>query len=97
MSHYWIELTASLERTLNYAHTGNARVLTKGLMDPLWLSLSVIHDGLPSISKLVVPSALVVNQVDIRLVDWPTKSGEPLMASKKSHLVNYGDEHYQVR
>ena len=98
MSHYWIELTASLERTLNYAHTGNARVLTKGLMDPLWLSLSVIHDGLPSISKLVVPSALVVNQVDIhtsgRLANQVRGATD---VEQKSHLVNFGDEHYQVR
>ena len=63
--HYWIELTAALEQVLNYAHTGNPKVLTKGLMDPLWLSLSSIHDGLPSLSSIIVPTPLSKTQVDI--------------------------------
>lgn len=63
--HYWIEAIASLERTLNYYHIGNAAVLTKGLMDPVWLSLSVIHDGLASISSLLVLSSVELVPIDI--------------------------------
>lgn len=94
--HYWIELTASLERALNYYHTGNAKVLTKGLMDPLWLSLSVIHDGLASISSLVVLTPLTMEPYEIRMVDWPKKKGELRVASQRSQIFNYGQDHFEV-
>ena len=94
--HYWIEIVASLERALNYAHTGNCKVLTKGLMDPLWLSLSLVHDGLPSVSPIIVPSAMFGEQVDIRRVDWPTRGSQPMVSSKKAQIVNYGIDHYKV-
>jgi hypothetical protein len=65
-------------------------------MDPLWLSLSLLHDGLPTISPILVTSGMFLSQIDIRHADWPTRRGEPLVASRKSQLINYGDDHYQV-
>lgn len=94
---YWVEITASLERSLNYMHTGNAKVLTKALMDPLWLSLSLVQDGLPCISPiLVMSSSFQEPSLNIRDIDWPVRSGEPAMASKRSCDVNYGVEYSQV-
>ena len=39
-----------LERALNFAHTGNTRVLSRRLMDHFWLSMGIVYDGVPSIS-----------------------------------------------
>lgn len=93
---YWVELVAALERTLNYMHTGNAKVLTRGLMDPLWMSLSLVNDGLPCISEVVSLSVLLKYQVDIRHTQWPTYNNEPHIASKMSHVFNYGLDHFEV-
>ena len=94
--YYSIEFTEALERTLNYAHTGNAKVLTKGLMDPLWLSLSLVHDGMPAISQILVMTPFFGSQMDLHMVEWPTKNNEPMMASTRSQLINYGSENHQV-
>ncbi|KAG6369887.1 hypothetical protein JVT61DRAFT_13351 [Boletus reticuloceps] len=95
ISPYWVELTAALERSLNYMHTGNAKVLTRGLMDPLWLSLSLVNDGLPCLSPVISLPRTSLSQLDIRFVDWPVRKGEPMVASKKSHMFNYGLDHFQ--
>lgn len=94
--HYWIEVTAALERTLNYCHTGNAKVITKGLMDPLWLSLSLTHDGLPSISTMLVLNPITLKPLDIRMEEWPMKKGEPRISSERSQIINYGQEFFEV-
>lgn len=65
-------------------------------MDPLWLSLSLIHDGLPCLSPLLVLSPVTYSPIDIRMMDWPTKKDAPVVASKRSHLLNYGSEHFEV-
>lgn len=71
-------------------------VLTKGLMDPLWLSLSVIHDGLASISSLLVLSSIDLAPIEIRMKDWPMKNGQPRISSQRSQIYNYGNEHLEV-
>ncbi|KAF9236599.1 hypothetical protein BU15DRAFT_63863 [Melanogaster broomeanus] len=92
---YFIELTSALERTLNYAHTGNSKVLTKGLMDPLWLSQGLLYDGLPSLSPLVKTGTL--GDIRIEEMDWPvTSKSYPQMSSQRSILINYGQELLQV-
>ncbi|KAG6371989.1 hypothetical protein JVT61DRAFT_9007 [Boletus reticuloceps] len=95
ISPYWVELTAALERSLNYMHTGNAKVLTRGLIDPVWLSLSLVNDGLPCLSPVISLPRTSLSQLDIRFVDWPVRKGEPMVASKKSHMFNYGLDHFQ--
>jgi len=87
---------AALEHVLNYGHTGNQKVLTKGLMDLLWLSLSLINKRFPSISPIFVTTPLFAMKIDTHAVDWPTKANEPQIASTKSQLTNYGPEHYNV-
>lgn len=89
VAHYWVELTSALERSLNYAHTGNAKVLTKGVMDPLWLSLSSVLDGMPSISPIVTFDHKM--KPIIHRSAWPTSTrGTPQMASKRSISLNFG-------
>ncbi|KAI6038200.1 hypothetical protein EDC04DRAFT_2896706 [Pisolithus marmoratus] len=92
---YIVEITAALERALNFAHTGNARVLSKGLMDPLWLSLSSMLDGLPCVSPLMVIQTFNPMAISVRKSDWPisSKSGYPEIASRRSFTFNYGHDH----
>ncbi|KAG6373977.1 hypothetical protein JVT61DRAFT_4605 [Boletus reticuloceps] len=47
---YHVEFIAILECTLNYAHTGSAKVLSKAVMQPHYLALSAIHDSLPCLN-----------------------------------------------
>ncbi|KAG8220318.1 hypothetical protein J3R82DRAFT_3522 [Butyriboletus roseoflavus] len=91
---YWVELIGALERTLNFCHTGNAKVLTRGVMDPTWLSLSCVLDGLPALSNIVPLRYTPHITVDISRNDWPLskKTGQPLMTSQRSFQLNYGLE-----
>jgi len=95
--HYWIELMATLECVLNYGHTRNLKVLTKGLMDLLWLFLSLINDGFPSISPIFITTPLFATKINICVMDWPIKANKSQLASMKSQLINYGPEHYNVK
>ena len=44
---YTIEIVAMLERALAMAYTGDARVITKALMEPFGLHRSLIELGIP--------------------------------------------------
>lgn len=48
-----VELCAVLERALNYAHTGHARVIATGLMNPLFVGMSLIDHGTVTFSNSV--------------------------------------------
>lgn len=94
-----LETVAMLERALNYAHTGSARVLTRMLMDRAWLSLSVVNDGLPCISSSFIPAgSLSSGLVTIRREKWPVHpvTHVPLTASQRSQELTYGKPHYSV-
>lgn len=94
-----LETMAILERTLNYGHTGSTRVLTKTLMDRMWLGLSVVKDGLPSIADWFISSgALAAGMVSIQKDLWPvhTRTRLPLTASQRSQELTYGKGHYIV-
>ncbi|KAI5993850.1 hypothetical protein EDC04DRAFT_2910694 [Pisolithus marmoratus] len=49
-----VEVMSMLERTLNFAHTGNAAVLSTRLMDRAWLSLGLLSDGFPALSDTFI-------------------------------------------
>lgn len=94
-----IETVSILERTLNYAHTGSAKVLTRGLMDVSWLSLGVIFDGLPTLSNnFASHPALVSGSLTLLTESWPVyiSNGRPLISSRRVQLYNYGEQHYEV-
>jgi hypothetical protein len=95
-----LEMMAMLERALNYAYTGSAKVLTRTLMpDRAWLSLSVINNGLPCILNTFIPAgSLSSGLVSIRREKWPLHpiTHMPLTASQRSQEVTYGKVHYSV-
>jgi hypothetical protein len=88
-----------LERTLNYAHTGNAKVLCTKLMDRSWLSLGLLNDGFPSISDaFIAHGALTTGSLILRCANWPVDSTTrtPLTSSRRSQQLTYGNAHYEV-
>ena len=88
-SPYWVEIMAVLERVLNYAHTGNARVLSRALLGPMWPYYSLPDTGFPAFSRLltITPDAAQVN-----VVNWPRDEDTkvPATASSRSALLTYG-------
>ncbi|KAF8122097.1 hypothetical protein EV363DRAFT_1405218 [Boletus edulis] len=92
-----LETIAMLERALNYAHTGSARVLTRRLMDRAWLSLSVMQDGLPCISNSFIQAgSLSSGLISIWREKWPVHpvTRMPLTASQRSQELTYGKPHF---
>lgn len=94
-----IEVLSMLERTLNYAHTGNAAVLCKKLMDRSWLSLGLIKDGFPCLSDaFLAHGGLLLGELTVHSTGWPIdlKTHRPLTSSKRSQQLTYGDAFYEV-
>ena len=94
-----IEVLSMLERTLNYAHTGNAAVLCKKLMDRSWLSLDLIKDGFPCLSDaFLAHGGLSLGELTVRSTGWPidSKTRRPLTSSKRSQQLTYGEAFYEV-
>ncbi|KAG2030241.1 hypothetical protein BDR03DRAFT_1017336 [Suillus americanus] len=94
-----IEFTSMIERALNFSHTGNARVLSRRLMDRAWISLSIIHDGLPSISDTFVAyGSLKTGKLVIRQESWPVdqETWRPLTSSRRTQELTYSKEHYEA-
>ncbi|KAG6369061.1 hypothetical protein JVT61DRAFT_1888 [Boletus reticuloceps] len=92
-----LEMIAMLERTLNYAHTGSGRVLTRTLMDRAWLSLSLVNDGLPCISNTFIQAgSLSSGLINIHREKWPVHpvTQIPLTASQRSQELTYGKHHF---
>jgi hypothetical protein len=98
ISPYIIEVTAMLERALAMAYTGDARVITIGLMGPFGLKRSLVENGLPSIAMNLSFDHGISNQFAIRPANWPvTKYEEPAIASKRTQVLTYGEGHFAVR
>lgn len=97
--HEAVELCSVLERTLAYAHTGNARVLATKLMRPLWLVQSLLEQGLPTFAPSVRITTTINNPIAISAADWPTSDNlnVPAIASKRSQVLTYGNDHFEVR
>jgi hypothetical protein len=101
-SPYIIEVTSMLERALNFAHTGNTRVLTRNLMDYSWLSLGCIIDGFPALSsRMMFLDNILTSSLEQtpNLLGWPLQGGTniPLTASQSTLEYNYGTDFYAVR
>ncbi|KAG2358122.1 hypothetical protein BDR07DRAFT_1489883 [Suillus spraguei] len=59
-----IELCSVLERTLAYAHMGNAKVIATSLMRPFWLVQSLLQQGLPTLStKIQISSSSLTTPI----------------------------------
>jgi hypothetical protein len=95
-----IEICASLERALAYAHTGNAKVMSAGVMRPLWLIRSLLDQGLPTLSPMlrIVTETTGTLPVAVSPAQWPTvtRFNVPATASKRTQMLTYSLEHYEV-
>ncbi|KIL64797.1 hypothetical protein M378DRAFT_178583 [Amanita muscaria Koide BX008] len=90
-----IELSSALERALNFMHTGNVAVIATSAMNPLWIGLAIIHDGLPCLNPALVPTLIGPNFVNVEY--WPQHDNRlPKSASRCSQLRTYGEGHYNV-
>jgi hypothetical protein len=94
---YVLELCSALERTLNYMHTGNAKVLSTGLMKPLWLVNSLLQDGMPALWKDIV-NVFIDTHIHIEESLWPVhpNTGLPYGSSARAQVLTYGQHHYDV-
>ncbi|KAF8121160.1 hypothetical protein EV363DRAFT_1302449 [Boletus edulis] len=98
---YHVEFVAILERALNYAHTGSAKVLSKAVMQPHYLALGAIHDGLPCLNPLLISFHDLLKpkpQLHIATQYWArndSRDRRPLLASKRVQELTYGKSHMQ--
>ena len=94
----YLELMAVAERALNFAHTGAARVLVRGLMTKLWTGSALVDGYLPMFSPALQFVGSRMTEPAFPLSVWPThpKSGKPLVASKRTQELTYGNAHFLV-
>ncbi|KAI1784754.1 hypothetical protein LXA43DRAFT_1167648 [Ganoderma leucocontextum] len=90
----YVELIAVLERALNFAYTGAAKVLCQTLMGKLWVGKALQDGFMPVFCRDL---KLGRNQEPlIALTKWPmSKRKQPLVASKRSQVLTYGEDHFQ--
>ncbi|KAI5996096.1 hypothetical protein EDC04DRAFT_2612806 [Pisolithus marmoratus] len=94
-----VEVMSMLEQTLNFAHMGNAAVLSTRLMDWAWLSLGLLSDGFPALSDtFIAHGALLMGQVMVRRHEWPVEAEtrRPMTSSKRAQQLTYGEAHYEA-
>lgn len=93
-----IEVCCALERTLAYAYTGNAKVLSRALMEPLFITRSLLEHGLPTINTDIVKFlSTPESRVIIIEKEWPTTKAGPITCSKGAHILRYGMSSWMVR
>ncbi|KIL55667.1 hypothetical protein M378DRAFT_17747 [Amanita muscaria Koide BX008] len=90
-----VELCSALERALNFMHTGNVAVIATSAMNPLWIGLSIIHDGHPCLNPSIVPS--VMGSTFVNVLQWPLNENRmPKSASRCAQIRTYGEGHYNT-
>lgn len=91
-----VELVSCIERALNFGHTGNVAVIARGLMNRLWVGLSLIELGTPMFSPSCFFSAKEVS-MDAGQYPTHTQLHTPLLASERSQILTYGIQQALVR
>jgi hypothetical protein len=90
-----VELCSASERALNFMHTGNVSVIATSAMNPLWIGLSIIHDGLPCLNPTIIPTLSSTLMVNTR--EWPRNTTQqPMSASKCAQIRTYSEGQYNV-
>ncbi|KAH9828613.1 uncharacterized protein C8Q71DRAFT_912237 [Rhodofomes roseus] len=86
-----IELLAMMERTLAYAHTGNAAVIS-GCMGPLWLKRSLLELGFPCLHPSMRLDVDNDFPLSISVTAWPCRPSDmtPLLASSRAFQLTWG-------
>ncbi|KAG2028654.1 hypothetical protein BDR03DRAFT_1019517 [Suillus americanus] len=94
-----VELCSVLERTLAYAHTGNAKVIATSLMRPFWLVQSLLQQGIPTLStKIRMSSSPLTTPITVSPADWPTLTDMrvPAISSKRAQILTYSQDHFEA-
>lgn len=92
-----LEVIANVERALSYCHAGIGSCFTRRTMDPLWLSLSLLVDGMPCLSPDTVKMTLDGNKISLKIDfdKWPCDSNSiiPLSAAKAGLIYHFNTSH----
>jgi hypothetical protein len=89
-----VELSAVLERALNYMHTSNAKVLATTVMRPLWISQALVQHGLPALSPIIRTGTTMTDPITVAAPDWPVNPANlhPFSAANRSQVYTYGQQ-----
>ncbi|KAI0665777.1 hypothetical protein C8Q78DRAFT_1063237 [Trametes maxima] len=92
----YVEWIGVLERILNYALTGHAKVLPRRLMHEIWASRGLLEHGFPTFWPGLTLGGESMSCPEIQLRHWPLdpKTKRPLTASKRSQEITYGSPQY---
>ncbi|TCD61900.1 hypothetical protein EIP91_007782 [Steccherinum ochraceum] len=99
--HHWVEMVAILDRCLNYAHTGHAKVLSRQLMGPLFTDAALLTTGFPFIHGVlrVKFESMIEFTLGFNHNEWPREKGRrnlPLSASDKALQLTYGIPYWRL-
>jgi len=94
-----VELCSVLERSLNYMHTGHAKVLATSVMAPMWTSQGLIDHGMPIFARMVRLGTSIADTISVDGANWPCDDNtqQPYSSSRRSQVMTYGEQHYMVR
>jgi hypothetical protein len=99
-SPYAIEFMCAAERALAFAVGGNPRVLSRGVMHPLFISRGIIDQGMPTFKQIYGQSVTVSasDPLFFKENQWPLAKDMkyPAIASKRGQILTYGEPHYLV-
>ena len=93
----YVEMVAIVERLLNFAHTGNPKVIPSTLMGILTISRALLEHGFPWISKkLMIYDTNYKPRVEVQ--NWPVSPGtkKPLSGVQRSIELTYGRNVFMV-
>ncbi|TFK81545.1 hypothetical protein K466DRAFT_568959, partial [Polyporus arcularius HHB13444] len=84
----WVELIAVLERCFNFAHTGAAEVLARGLMDCIWTSRAIVQGFMRMFFGRFTFSGSNFMVPELPLKVWPRKKDQlPYVTSKHTQVL----------
>lgn len=93
-----VEFCSVVERAVNFMHTGNTAVIATTVMNPLWIGRALVKDGFPSINSDIVDISQKDYRIKIDGQKWPFDKTrhQPHSSSRRSHLLTYGESHFNV-
>jgi hypothetical protein len=98
--HTIVEFASVLERVIAYGTTGNAKVLSKQVMQYIYVYDSLLKYGYPAIMKtLWFWSGNRETPLVVHKASWPCVRGkhEPASSSKRAQILTFGWPQYRVR
>jgi hypothetical protein len=96
-SPYTVETIAALERTLAYAYTGSAKVISRAVMEPLFLSRGLLETGFPTLNQAIIAVRIEnithVPRLAVAAQSWPmaTAYKGPAMCSNAAQKMYFSN------